>query len=193
MSISSVTAFRPLVQDPTDYKATLVQLMAWCHQAPNHWMNQCWQKSVKPYVVTRPQEVSASYFLIIVITNTPTETITASWYHSPTDLYLSMTSLNIDRSTVVHIHPWIQVYWTSHMPSDNKPHLNEYVVIVTILPTKYMKTHIFITHLQLSIPKIFTCSVSVAARKSGCLSSWLLHIIWSSALIHGCINRPQFS
>ena len=39
------------------------------------------------------------------------------------------------------------------------------VVVVTLFPTKYMKTHICITHLQLSVPKMFTCTVSVAVRK----------------------------
>ena len=47
------------------------------------------------------------------------------------------------------------------------------VVVVTLLPTKYRKTHICITHLHLSIPKMFACIVSVAARKSQGLSSWL--------------------
>ena len=47
------------------------------------------------------------------------------------------------------------------------------VVEVTLFRTKYMKTHICLTRLQLPIPKMFTCSLSVAARKSRGLSSWL--------------------
>ena len=46
------------------------------------------------------------------------------------------------------------------------------VIVVTLFPTKYMKTHICITHFQLPIPEMFTCTVSVAARKSRGLSSW---------------------
>ena len=41
----------------SDDKSTLVQIMAWCHQAPSHYLNQCWPRSVMPYGVTRPQWV----------------------------------------------------------------------------------------------------------------------------------------
>ena len=39
----------------TDQKSTLVQVMAWCHQATSHYLNQCWPKSMFPYGVTRHQ------------------------------------------------------------------------------------------------------------------------------------------
>ena len=32
--------------------------MAWCHQALINYLNQCWQRSMMPYVVTRPQWVN---------------------------------------------------------------------------------------------------------------------------------------
>ena len=31
--------------DLTDDKSTLVQVMAWCHQATSHYLNQCWPRS----------------------------------------------------------------------------------------------------------------------------------------------------
>ena len=34
---------------------TLVQLMAWCHQATSHYLSQCWPRSMLPYGVARPQ------------------------------------------------------------------------------------------------------------------------------------------
>ena len=34
--------------DFADDKSTLVQVMAWCHQATNHYLNQCWSSSVMP-------------------------------------------------------------------------------------------------------------------------------------------------
>ena len=37
---------------------TLVQVMAWCHQATSHYLNQCWPRSMSPYGVTRPQWVN---------------------------------------------------------------------------------------------------------------------------------------
>ena len=43
--------------DLTDQKSTLIQEMAWCHQATSHYLNQCWSKFLQPYGVTRPQWV----------------------------------------------------------------------------------------------------------------------------------------
>ena len=43
----------------TDDKSTLVQVMAWCHQATSHYRSQCWPRSVPPYGVTRPQWVNS--------------------------------------------------------------------------------------------------------------------------------------
>ena len=39
-------------------KSTLVQVMAWCHQATSHNLSQCWPRSMSPYGVTRPQWVN---------------------------------------------------------------------------------------------------------------------------------------
>ena len=55
MSISSVIASRWMAQDPTDDKSTLVQVMACCHQATSHYLNQCWLRSMLPYGVTGSQ------------------------------------------------------------------------------------------------------------------------------------------
>ena len=41
----------------TDDKSTLVQVMAWCHQATSHYLSQCWPRSMSPNGVTRPQRV----------------------------------------------------------------------------------------------------------------------------------------
>ena len=46
-------------QARTDDKSTLVQVMAWCHQATSHYLNQCWPRSPTPYGVTRPQWVNS--------------------------------------------------------------------------------------------------------------------------------------
>ena len=43
----------------TDNKSTLVPVMAWCHQATSHYLNQCWPRSKPPYGVTRPQWVNS--------------------------------------------------------------------------------------------------------------------------------------
>ena len=44
--------------DFTDDQSTLVQVMAWCHQATSLYLSQCWSKSMSPYGVTRPQWVN---------------------------------------------------------------------------------------------------------------------------------------
>ena len=44
--------------DLTYLKSTLVQVMAWCHQATSHYLNQCWPRSMSPYGVTMPQWVN---------------------------------------------------------------------------------------------------------------------------------------
>ena len=38
--------------------STLVQVMAWCYQAPSHYLSQSWPRSLSPYGVTRPQWVN---------------------------------------------------------------------------------------------------------------------------------------
>ena len=39
-------------------KTKLVQVMAWCHQATSHYLNQYWHRSMSTYIVTRPQWVN---------------------------------------------------------------------------------------------------------------------------------------
>ena len=48
-------AIRWMPQHLTDHLSTLVQVMAWCHQATSHYLSQCWPRSLSPYDVTRPQ------------------------------------------------------------------------------------------------------------------------------------------
>ena len=43
----------------TDARSILVQVMAWCRQATNHYLSQCWPRSASPYGVTKPQWVNA--------------------------------------------------------------------------------------------------------------------------------------
>ena len=43
--------------DFTDDQSTLVQVMAWCHQATSHYLSQCWPRSLSPYGITRPNEL----------------------------------------------------------------------------------------------------------------------------------------
>ena len=56
ISCGIVLRWKPL--DRTDAKWTLVQVMAWCHQATNHYLSQCWLSSFSPYGVTMPQWIN---------------------------------------------------------------------------------------------------------------------------------------
>ena len=47
-------ALRWMLQDLTDDKWTLFAVMAWCPQAPSHYLSQCRPHSTMQYGVTRP-------------------------------------------------------------------------------------------------------------------------------------------
>ena len=48
LSISPEIALRWI-----DDQATLLQVMAWCHQASSHYLNQCCSNSMTPYGITK--------------------------------------------------------------------------------------------------------------------------------------------
>ena len=47
--------------DLPDNKSTLVQVMAWCHQATSHYLSRCWPRPMSPYGVTRAQWVKVVF------------------------------------------------------------------------------------------------------------------------------------
>ena len=55
-----------IAQDLIDDKSTLVQVMAWCRQATNHYLSQCWHSSLSLYGVTRGEWVKVKQRLIPV-------------------------------------------------------------------------------------------------------------------------------
>ena len=48
---------RWMPQNSADNKPTLVQAMAWCHQATSHYPGQCLSRFMSPYDVTKPQRI----------------------------------------------------------------------------------------------------------------------------------------
>ena len=44
LSISTEIALRWIPQDFSDYEWTLIQVMAWCRQAPSHCLSHCWPR-----------------------------------------------------------------------------------------------------------------------------------------------------
>ena len=57
--ISYQIALRWMPLDLTDDESTLIQVMAWCHQATSHYLSQCWPRSMSPNGITRPQWVNS--------------------------------------------------------------------------------------------------------------------------------------
>ena len=57
---SNNNALTWMPHDLTDGRSTLVQVMAWCCQAPSHYLSQRWSSSMSPYGVTRPQWVNTA-------------------------------------------------------------------------------------------------------------------------------------
>ena len=51
--------------DFTDDESTLVQVMVWCRQAANHYLSQCWPRSLPLYGITRPQWVNELNFPVL--------------------------------------------------------------------------------------------------------------------------------
>ena len=79
--------------DLTDDKSTLVQVMAWCCQATNHYLSQCWPRYMSPNDITRPQWVNLKiqkmiilcfdnlYARIIVMTGSKPDYLFPLWSH----------------------------------------------------------------------------------------------------------------
>ena len=55
--ISCEIALRWMSLGLTDDVSTLVQVMAWCHQATSHYLSQCWLRFMLPYGITGSQWV----------------------------------------------------------------------------------------------------------------------------------------
>ena len=52
MSTSCETALRWMPQNIFDEKFRLIQVMAWCHKATDHYQSQCWPSFMSPCGVT---------------------------------------------------------------------------------------------------------------------------------------------
>ena len=55
-------ALRCRPHNPID-ESTMVQVMAWCRQATNHYLSHCWPRSMSPYGVIMPQWVDMCVYI----------------------------------------------------------------------------------------------------------------------------------
>ena len=53
-----------MTQNTSDSKSTLVKVMAWCCQTRNHYLDQCWPRSMPSWGVTRPHWVHKRYLFL---------------------------------------------------------------------------------------------------------------------------------
>ena len=98
--ISNEIVLRWTSPDLSDDKSTLVQVMAWCRQAPSHYLKQCWPTSLPLYGVTRPQWVNS-----LAIKQTPQKLFMLYW----TKRVCLTTFLNFT-------HDYInKFYWSSYI------------------------------------------------------------------------------
>ena len=92
--------------DFTDDQSTLVQVMAWCHQATSHCLSQGWLSSLSPCGVTRPQWVKARYRVSFLSSK--------SWHHFNIKIspYQYWKSHSRDWTTVqTWSSQWDFLYW----------------------------------------------------------------------------------
>ena len=108
---SSNNMLRWMPQDLTDDinhdKSTLVQVMAWCHQAASHYLNQCWTRAPMPYGVTRPQWVNLIYWLMI------------KWKHF-LHCWLFLRRIHLQPDYSLHKWPFMQYFDVFFVVSLNK-------------------------------------------------------------------------
>ena len=79
----------------TDDKSTLIQVMAWCHQATSHYLSQCWPRSMSPYVITKPQWVKLSFLISHTIWYTQSK-FHITWNIFSNKIYHQIISLQQD-------------------------------------------------------------------------------------------------
>ena len=105
-------------QDLTDDKSTLVQVMAWCHQATSHYLSQCWLSSLLPYGVARPQWVINSFFRLIIKNASRLCIIGHLWGNPPvTDGFPSQRASNVESVSMSPHHLYTSAsllfaYWS---------------------------------------------------------------------------------
>ena len=87
----------------TDDKSTLVQVMAWCHQATSHYLSQCCARSTSPYGVTRPQWVKLSREPSWFNNNWLSSTMSRTHHGT----YRNVGAFQCDRFSLLDIH-WIR-------------------------------------------------------------------------------------
>ena len=116
---------RWMPQNHTSGNSTLVQVMAWCHQARSHYLSQCWPRFMSPYGVNRPEwhnSLAPNYSVKYGTNPSPEPVLTYHLNNSMAlckrDLTLSQQSyisFALSRQSVVscgiHTFTWGKIQW----------------------------------------------------------------------------------
>ena len=98
-------------EELADNKSTLVQVMAWCHQATSHYLSQCWPRSTSSY--NFDNDISFQHTMLL---NVDCKLPRGSWYHEVTQWISykrSQTNIQFNSSRK---NTGLMVYWL--WPSD---------------------------------------------------------------------------
>ena len=97
----------------TDGKSTLVQLMACCLMTSSHYLNQCWPRSMSPYVTSKPQWVKRELMALVRNRNL-VRWYTIPWFNSASALLHSLNLVTVGLSVGYETWPMIGwCYWLS--------------------------------------------------------------------------------
>ena len=120
---------RWMLQKSIDDKSTLVQVMAWCHQAPSHYLDQCWPISMSSYGFPRPQWVDQKpivSLLVLRMRYSRNSTRSIPWMLIPWFLL-----------SPGHQQPWYWLHWINTALSSIREDIN-YIHHLLVEKKKYM-------------------------------------------------------
>ena len=139
-------------------KSTLVQVMAWCRQAPSHYLSQCWPRSASPYGVTRPQWVKHAHMLWYILDKGYCGNLKNSEHWDTLMPYIYFIFIGLGHQDLVQIlHFMLQI---THGP------LHGNTLVCNIRWSSWYRLHEFIMHLAVT----FVCSCWVMHARRSCCS-----------------------
>ena len=156
----------------TDDQSTLVQVMAWCHQATSHYLSQCWPRSLSPYGVTRPKWVKSRHWLIWCRWN-----YTVNWFEEKCLIFLHLPLLG-----------WrVLLLWSALSVCPSAPQM--------LIQTKKQRNHQSCTLLALCTVNPLVMGGFSAQRASNAISASLTwswsHKILSTWYIDGLMQERR--
>ena len=103
-------------------KTTLVQVVAWCHQAPSRYLSQCWSRSMLPYGVSDLSSAQQNCIHVhFQLFTTHSSVVTESWTYHVSVMNLSHIIATGSVTYLSHTLPTTES-WTYHVSVMNLSH-----------------------------------------------------------------------